>query len=624
MSGRKLDLICMGRAIVDVYGDQTGCGLEQVASFSRYAGGCPTNIAIGTSRLGLRTGLIARVGDEQNGRFLVEVLKREGVDTACTVFDPDRLTGVAFLGIRDDETFPLLHYRRDCADMAVCPQDYSADYIANARALLVSGSHLTTEAGRANIAHAIRLAKAAGTKVVFDIDYRPLFWGLVAQAVGESRYVDSAVATAASQAILADCDVIVGTEEEFHIAGGSTDTAAALAAVRARSGAVLVLKRGPEGCSVFPGALSEEVRGPGFPVDVFNVVGAGDGFASGFLYGWLRGMAWSDCARAGNACGALVVSRHGCSPASPTGTELDWFLAQSAVRPDLHRSRELAHIHRATTRMARPERLFIVAADHSVPFEALPAAPGRSVTGLKRAVAGAVQDLAQRLPGVGLLMDDTAGRSALVSVGTDLPWIGRKIERTGISPLAFTDDLPAGVLLHSWPRSHIVKCLVPACSAEDWPVQAERLRELGHACDLYGIELLLELVEDDSAAGLARTGARIQEIQALGVRPDWWKLSAFSDAAAYGELERVILHDNPHCRGILLLGAGRDAAALERSFAAAAGRSFVRGFAVGRSLLLEPAEAWLAGRIDDAALAAMLESRLLRLIQAWPALVDAA
>ena len=218
----------------------------------------------------------------------------------------------------------------------------------------MSGSHLTTQAGRDNIAHAVRLAKRAGTKVVFDIDYRPLFWGLVAQAGGESRYVSSATATSASQQFLSDCDLVIGTEEEFHIAGGSTDTMNALAAVRALSNAVLVLKRGARGCSVFPASLDQEVPGPGFPVDVFNVVGAGDGFASGFLYGWLRDMDWSDCCRAGNACGALVVSRHGCSPASPTLGELEWFLAQSVIQQDLHRSSELAYIHRATTRRPRP------------------------------------------------------------------------------------------------------------------------------------------------------------------------------------------------------------------------------------------------------------------------------
>ncbi|MEH2511076.1 5-dehydro-2-deoxygluconokinase [Nitrobacteraceae bacterium AZCC 1564] len=501
MTARTLDLITMGRAIVDIYGDQVGCGLEEVSSFSRYVGGCPTNIAIGARRLGLRTGLIARVGDEQNGRFIVSTLQREGVDTSCVVFDPTRLTGVAFLGIRDDETFPLLHYRRDCADMAVCPDDYTAEYITSARSLLVSGSHLVTQTGRDNIAHAVQLAKNAGTKVVFDIDYRPLFWGLVAQAAGESRYVTSETATIASQEVLPHCDLIIGTEEEFHIAGGSPDTSQALSAVRALSSAALVLKRGANGCSVFPGALDQEIRGPGFPVDVFNVVGAGDGFASGFLYGWLREMNWSDCCRAGNACGALVVSRHGCSPASPTRAELDWFLAQSAVRKDLHRSRELAHIHRATTRLRRPDRLFIVAADHSLPFENLPAVPGRTVQGLKRAVARSVLKLSHSNPGIGLLMDDVSGRTSLVDVGTSLPWIGRKIEQTGHSPIAFTDDLPAALLLQSWPRSHIVKCLVPRCKSEDWSIQAERLRELDHACNLYGIELLLELVEDDNESG---------------------------------------------------------------------------------------------------------------------------
>src|SRR6185312_2825631 len=150
-SMRTFDLISMGRTIVDVYGNQVGCGLEETSSFSRYVGGCPANIAIGTARLGLRVAHVTRVGDDHHGRFLREQLAREGVDVSHVRTDPARLTGVAFLGIRDQDTFPLLHYRDDCADMAINAKDYSPEFIGHATALLVSGSHLTTEDAAANL-----------------------------------------------------------------------------------------------------------------------------------------------------------------------------------------------------------------------------------------------------------------------------------------------------------------------------------------------------------------------------------------------------------------------------------------------------------------------------------------
>ncbi|VTU25860.1 5-dehydro-2-deoxygluconokinase [Variovorax sp. SRS16] len=620
-NSRSLDLITMGRTIVDVYGDQVGARLEDVSTFSRYVGGCPANIAIGTSRLGLRVGHVTRVGNDHNGRFLRESLQREGVDTACVVTDRERLTAVAFLGIRDKETFPLLHYRENCADMAISPQDYSADYIGGARALLVSGSHLTTTHAAGNIGAAIGHAKARGTQVVFDIDYRPVFWGLVGRDGGESRYVDSDAVTRASQRYLPDCDLVVGTEEEIHIAGGDIDTIRALRKVRALTRAPIVLKRGAAGCAVFPGpipaSIEDGIVGPGFQVEVFNVLGAGDGFLSGFLSGWLRDMPWPECCRRGNATGALVVSRHGCSPASPTAIELEWFLAGGQHDHALHRSEELAYLHRATTRRARPSPVLVMAADHVAPFESLPRAPGRSIARLKTLIAEVALRLAPRHPRLGVLFDDVEGEDALLRIGADIAWVGRKIEHTGPAPLRLRDDLPAAVLLSRWPRHQIVKCLVPREDAAARELQNERLRELYQATSMYEMELLLELVHPDTEADARSVVQRIRAIQALGVKPDWWKLPAFTDPSAWEAIEAAIRHDNAMCRGILLLGGGRTRDDLLAALAASRGRPFIQGFAVGRTLFMAPAAAWLAGTSDDAAFERDLAAGYEQLAAAW-------
>ncbi|MGB6007675.1 bifunctional 5-dehydro-2-deoxygluconokinase/5-dehydro-2-deoxyphosphogluconate aldolase [Castellaniella sp.] len=616
-SSRPLDLITMGRTIVDIYGDQVGARLEDVSSFSRYVGGCPANIAIGTARLGLNVGLITRVGDDHNGRFLRESLAREGVDTRHVVADPARLTAVAFLGIRDKDTFPLLHYRENCADMAIEPSDYTEDYIGSARALLVSGSHLTTESAAANIGAAIARARARGTRVIFDIDYRPVFWGLVARDGGESRYVGSDAVTRASQRYMADCDLIVGTEEEIHIAGGDIDTIEALRAIRRLTSAAIVLKRGAEGCVVFPGSIpdriDEGIVGPGFPVEVFNVVGAGDGFLSGFLSGWLRDQPWEACCRRGNATGALVVSRHGCSPASPTAAELEWFLSEGLRDRALHRSEYLAYLHRTTTRRPRRSPALVMAADHVAPFEALPQAPGRSIPALKRLIADVALRLAPSHPYLGVLFDDIEGEEALLRVGAEIGWVGRKLEHTGPAPLRLQGDLPAAVQLAHWPRHQIVKCLVPVEDEHSWTLQAERLRDLYAAVSLYSMELLLELVHEDTAEDAARVVARIEAIQSLGVKPDWWKLPAFSDPAAWDPIEAAIHRDNPMCRGVLLLGGGRGREDLAAAMAAVRGRPLIQGFAIGRTLFMVPASAWLAGKIDDV----QFESRLAADYEAW-------
>ena len=138
------DLICMGRAAVDLYGEQVGARLEDVSSFAKYLGGCPANIAVGAARLGLRVAMLTRVGDEHNGRFVRETLASAGVDVSHVVTDARRLTALVFLGIRDRDTFPLIFYRENCADMAIAQEDFDAAFLASAGALLVSGTHLST------------------------------------------------------------------------------------------------------------------------------------------------------------------------------------------------------------------------------------------------------------------------------------------------------------------------------------------------------------------------------------------------------------------------------------------------------------------------------------------------
>jgi 5-dehydro-2-deoxygluconokinase len=624
---RPLDLITMGRTIVDVYGDQVGARLEDVSSFSRYVGGCPANIAIGTARLGLRVGLITRVGNDHNGRYLRESLAREGVDTRCVRFDPARLTAVAFLAIRDKETFPLLHYRENCADMAISPEDYSDEYIASASALLVSGSHLTTPHAAHNVMTAVARAKAQGTKVIFDIDYRPVFWGLVAKDGGESRFVDSATVTRATQQFLAQCDLVVGTEEEIHIAGGDVDTLSALRNIRRLTDAPIVLKRGAAGCVVFPDVIPENLEsgivGPGFPVEIFNVVGAGDGFMSGFLCGWLRDMPWTECCRRGNAAGALVVSRHGCSPASPTAAELEWFLAGGQRDPALHKSAELAYIHRSTTRRPRRLPVLVVDMDDVTSLESLPRVPGRSASSFKTLVARVCLALARDHPSLGVLLDDVEGEEALHAIGSDIGWIARKIESTAAPPLAFRDRLPAGVLLSRWPRHHVIKCLVPPASDASRDLQNERLLELYRSAAMYDMELLLQLQEGDTAEGRHSVISRIRDTQSLGIKPDWWKLPAFSESSVWPGIEQAIKIDNPMCRGIVLADDGRGMEASSAALAAATGHSLVQGLAVGCTSYMPLAAAWLAGELDDAALEHRLGERLRGLEAAWSRICNA-
>ena len=323
---KTLDLITIGRSSVDLYGAQIGGRLEDMRSFDKYIGGSPTNIACGTARLGLKSAVITGVGDEHMGRFIREELEREGVDTRGVKTDPERLTALVLLGIRDQEQFPLIFYRENCADMGLTVDDINPDLIREARAVVATGTHLSNPKVEAATLKALTIAGEAGMQTALDIDYRPNLWGVAGHGDGESRFVASQKVTAKLLSTLHLFDLIVGTEEEFHIAGGSTDTLEALKAVRAVSKATLVCKRGAKGAVAFTGAipasLDDGEAGPGFPIEVFNVLGAGDGFMSGLLKGWLDGEDWPTALKYANACGAFAVSRHGCTPAYPSWEEI--------------------------------------------------------------------------------------------------------------------------------------------------------------------------------------------------------------------------------------------------------------------------------------------------------------
>lgn len=625
-----LDLISIGRSSVDLYGQQIGGRLEDMASFSKAVGGCPTNIAIGTARLGLKSAVITRVGDEQMGRFILEQLRREGVETRGIVVDPRRLTSLVILGVRDEKTFPLIFYRTDCADAALDESEIDEAFIASAKAVVVTGTHFAIPNAAKAQKKAIALARKHGRKVVFDVDYRPNLWGLAGHAAGEERYIRSDTVTQHLQAILPDCDLIVGTEEELHAAGGSEDTLAAIRAIRGLSKATIVCKRGPMGCVVFPGAIpasiEDGIKGPGFPVEVYNVLGAGDAFMSGFLRGWLRDEPVETCCSWANACGAFAVSRLLCSPESPTFEELQFFLKHGSPHRALRHDVAINHVHWATTRRPQAETLMALAIDHRAQIEAMAdeaGVPHERIAVFKRLAVDAAARVAKGAAGFGMLLDGRHGREALFRAGDHGFWIARPLEVPGSRPLRLETDAEGslGAALNEWPVDHVVKVLAFYHPDDDAALKTEQeatLKRVALACRQVGRELLVEIIcskngpfGDDTMASVMR------RLYAIGIKPDWWKLEGQPTEAAWAAVDAAIAENDPYCRGVVLLGLDAPLPELEAAFRLAQTAKTVKGFAVGRSIFGEAARGWLGGTLDDEAAIAMMAERFGRLVEAW-------
>lgn len=625
----SLDVITIGRASVDLYGAQLGGRLEDMRCFDKYIGGSPTNIAAGAARLGLKSALITRVGDEHMGRFLREELAGEGVDVRGVVTDPERLTALVLLGIRDRERFPLIFYRENCADMALCEGDIDPDFIAQARCVTVTGTHLSHVQTGAAVLKALHLARKNGAKTALDIDYRPNLWGLAGHGAGEERFIDSPAVTAKLQKTLGLFDLIVGTEEEFHIAGGSTDTIKALRAVRALSGATLVCKRGPAGATAFPGdipaSLEAGISGPGFPIEVFNVLGAGDGFMSGLLRGWLKGENWQTALTWANACGALAVSRHGCTPAYPSWDELQFFLKRGVTTPALRKDAALEQIHWSTNRRKDWLTMRVFAFDHRMQFEDMAREAGADparIGDFKQLCLQAALKVAEGANGHGILCDSRLGQEALFQAADSDLWIGRPVEWPGSRPLVPEPDLGANLGgLQEWPRDHVVKVLCfyhPDDSDKMKARQEATVKRLFTAARRNRLEFLLEVipskvapVKDDTAATI------IKRFYEIGVFPDWWKLEPMTSDMAWEKVGAAIRAHDRFCRGIVVLGLDAPREVLAASFAAAARHEMVKGFAVGRTIFANAARRWLKGDMTDEDAVADMAARFADLCNIW-------
>lgn len=628
-SNKQLDVICMGRIAVDLYGQQIGSRLEDMGSFNKYLGGSSGNVAYGTAVQGLKSSMLARVGDEHMGRFLREELTRVGCDTSNLITDKDRLTALVLLGIKDEDTFPLIFYRENCADMAISLDDFTEEYIASARCLAITGTHLSHPKTREAVLTALKYARRNGVKTALDIDYRPVLWGLTSLGDGETRFIESGEVTNQLKEVLGLFDVIVGTEEEFHIAGGSTDTIEALTSIREVSDAEFVCKRGPLGCSVFtgeiPAQLDDGITVHGVRVDVLNVLGAGDAFMSGLLRGYLNDEGWEQACRYANACGALVVSRHGCAPAMPTKLELDNYLSrvEEVKRPDL--DAELNHLHRTTTRKRSWDELCVMAFDHRIQFVEMARNANTDIERiqpLKKLILQASQEVSKEagLAGKsGLLCDSTFGQDVLNEITGQGWWIGRPIELPGSRPLELEHG-NIGSQLVDWPLEHIVKCLVFFNPEDEHSLrltQERQVQEVYAACCKSGHQLLIEVILPKDIESNDDLYLRaMKRFYNLGIKPDWWKLPPLAESSWQAVSDLIDKRDT-QCCGVVLLGLDAPQEELKSGFKQAANNNKVKGFAVGRTLFGEPSKKWFANEINDQELIEQVKSNYHNLIDLW-------
>ncbi len=329
-----IDSFHMGRSCIDLYSNDVGAPFEDIKSFAAYVGGSPTNMSVGARRLGLQTALLTAVGADPVGTFVMKFLNDEGVDTAYIPTKADRRTSAVALGIEPPDRFPLVYYRENCADAGLTIDDVDACPIADARVFQFSGTNLSVEPSRTATLYAAEVARRSNRTVVLDLDFRsdqwpdPRSFGVAIRSVLRNVSIVLGTADEIRAVFLTNPEGVSVTHSQVSDAQIEGDVRLAVPELMALGPRAVVEKVGAEGARVHrlvDGSVAAE-DAAGFPVDIVNVLGAGDAFGAGFIYGIANDWDLVRSARFGNACGALVVTQHGCANFMPTLDEATRFV----------------------------------------------------------------------------------------------------------------------------------------------------------------------------------------------------------------------------------------------------------------------------------------------------------
>ncbi|MEZ7173729.1 5-dehydro-2-deoxygluconokinase [Sporosarcina sp. OR05] len=314
-NNRAFDLIALGRLCIDLNANETNRPMEETSTFTKYVGGSPANIAIGSARLGQKTGFIGKVADDQMGRYIIDYLSKDAIDTSGIVIDKSgAVTGLAFTEIKSPEDCSILMYRDNVADLKLHPDEIDENYIAQSKALLISGTALAQSPSREAVFLALEYAVKHDVVIFFDLDYRPHTWK------------DNAETAVYYNLAAEKCSVIIGTREEFDMMenllnvkeSNDKQTASRWFSQRAN---IVIIKHGSKGSIAYL-KNGESYQSGIFRTDVLKTFGAGDSYASAFIYGLMKGYNVPEAMKLGSASASIVISKHSCSHAMPTEMEL--------------------------------------------------------------------------------------------------------------------------------------------------------------------------------------------------------------------------------------------------------------------------------------------------------------
>ena len=327
------DAFFMGRSCIDLYSNNIGAPFTEIESFSAFVGGSPTNMSVGSQRLGLKSVLLTAFGEDPVGDFVKNFLDKEGVETKFCPRKPGKRTSAVILGIEPPDRFPLVYYRDNCADIELNIDDVLASPINSCRIFEFAGTNLYRDPSRSATVYAGEIAKRNGATVILDLDFRPDQWldpRYFGVTIRSALYtVDIVIGTAdeINAVMMSDLDRMELTHSQISDARVEGDTQESIQKLLKMGPSILIEKIGEKGCRIHQ-LEGSTIDAAGFPVEIKNILGAGDAFGAGFICGYVKGWDLQKAASFGNACGAIVVTRPACSNSMPTYDEVISFIEE--------------------------------------------------------------------------------------------------------------------------------------------------------------------------------------------------------------------------------------------------------------------------------------------------------
>ena len=309
-----MDVVTVGEVLIQMNAASNG-PLRHVAFFEKHAAGAEANFAIGMTRLGYKTGIITRVRDDEFGKYIINLLRGEGVDVSRVKIENDAPNGVYFI----QRNFPILgkssvlYYRKGSAASKMSISDIDMEYVKDAKLLHLTGiTPALSISCREACFEALKIASEAGVTVSVDTNIRLSLWGKREARATLLPMVEKANIVLTEPQ---DAEILLGTKNLEDIAKK----------VLRMGPETVAIKLGDEGAAAY--TMGKSVRKPAIKVPIEDVIGAGDAFAAGFISSLLRGLEMEEALEIGNAAGALVVTVKGDFENMPSADEVKKFLA---------------------------------------------------------------------------------------------------------------------------------------------------------------------------------------------------------------------------------------------------------------------------------------------------------